>query len=48
MIVLGMGIQRKQINENSEKKAVRMLTFSGYNKHTAPLFKQFNLLKIEY
>ena len=29
------------------KKAVRMITLSGYNKHTEPLFKQFNLLKIE-
>ena len=29
------------------KKAVRIITLSGYNSHTEPLFKQLNLLKIE-
>ena len=30
-----------------QKRAVRIITLSGYNSHTEPLFKQLNLLKIE-
>ena len=30
-----------------KKNAVRIITLSGYNSHTEPLFKQLNLLKIE-
>ena len=42
----GMGIQRTQIIENSEKKPVRIITLSGYSSHGEPLFKQLNILKI--
>ena len=28
-----------------QKKAVRIITFSGFREHTSPLFKQLNLLK---
>ncbi len=41
-----MGIQRTQIIENPEKKAVRIITLSGYSSHSEPLFKQLNMLKI--
>ncbi len=42
-----MGIQRTQIIENSGgKKAVRIITLSGYSSHSEPLFKQLNVLKI--
>ena len=42
-----MGIQRTQIIENSGgKKAVRIITLSGYSSHSEPLFKQLNMLKI--
>ena len=30
-----------------KKKAVHIITLSGYNSHTEPLLKQLNLLKIE-
>ena len=41
-----MGIQRTQIIENSEKKAVRIITLSGCSAHSEPLLKQLNMLKI--
>ena len=41
----GLGIQRTQIIENSEK-AVRIITLSGYSSHSEPLFKHLNMLKI--
>ena len=33
-----MGIQRNYIIENSEKKAVRIITLSGYSTHSEPLY----------
>ena len=30
-----------------QKKAIHIITLSGYNSHTETLFKQLNLLKIE-
>ena len=41
-----MRIQRTQIIENLEKKAVRRITLSGYSSHIEPLIKQLNMLKI--
>ena len=32
---------------NLQKKAVRIMTASKYNAHTEPLFKQFNIMKLE-
>ncbi len=43
-----MGIQRTQIIENSGKKALRIITLSGYSAHSEPLFKQLNMLKIAH
>ena len=31
-----------------QKKAMRIITASGYISHTEPLFKQLNLLKVEH
>ena len=31
---------------DSGKKAVRIITLSGYSTHSEPLFKQLNMLKI--
>ena len=30
-----------------QKKAIRIITFSGYKDHTEPLFKKLNILKLE-
>ena len=40
-----MEIQRYQLLK-IQKKAVRIITLSGYSSHSEPLFKQLNMLKI--
>ena len=40
------GYQCKRINI-LQKRAVRLITFSKYNSHTAPLFKKLKLLTIK-
>ncbi len=46
----GGGHQAKQTKQIQliQKRAVRILTGSKYNSHTEPLFKQTNLLKVNY
>ena len=46
--ILLCGHQAKQTKQIQviQKRAVRILTGSKYNSHTAPLFKQTNLLKV--
>ena len=47
LLYYGLGIQMYQITENSEEeKTVRIITLSGYSKHSEPLFKQLNMLNI--
>ena len=29
-----------------EKKALRLITFSSYNEHSSPLFKDLNVVKL--
>ncbi len=37
-------INKQAKNNKSPKKAVRIMSNSKYNDHTAPLFKKYNIL----
>ena len=45
--IMVWGYQRNRLNK-IQNKAIRIITSNKYNSHTEPLFKQLNMLKLEY
>ena len=44
--VMGVGRQQQQVSK-LQKKSIRLITGSEYMAHSEPLFKEFELLKID-